>query len=455
MSHSELSTIPSPLPAVCWLALALLVSACTPEPGPPDLTLVVVDTLRADRLGYEGYPRPTSPTLDRLAGESVVFTQARAVAPCTFPSVNALLTSRPGWEHLGQPFGHLGIPAGLPTLAEELRNGRYRTAAVSASPVVRRRPSAVNLAGGFGRGFDLFLDGCLWRDGRCVVERADELLRLLPSPFFLYLHLLDPHDPYAVPEGTATPRFAAPWDGEAAVAAGDPRPAADRLYTDGDAGLDPAALAHLSDRYDEEVAFADARLGDLLALLERRGALETGWLVVTADHGESFLEHGHLRHCRSLHDEELRVPLLVRPPGGTAGRRVERPVSLLDVAPTLLAAAGVGRRRMQPAGRDLLGDGGPGPPALAATTTHRALVVDDLKLIHDLESGHSRLYDLAADPREEHDLAARRPDDVERLLSLLDRRLRAVEGAGLEADGERLRRSDAAQRQLRALGYLQ
>lgn len=440
------------------LLAAVATAACAgggPAPGPPDLVLVVVDTLRADRLGVEGHPRPTSPVLDRLAGESVVFGQARAVAPCTFPSVNALLTSRPAWEMVHQPFGHLGIPRGVPTLAAELRRAGYRTAAVSASPVVRRRPSAVNRAGAFDAGFDLFLDGCLWRDGRCLVERTEDLLRLLPSPFFLYLHLLDPHDPYAVPADAVTPRFAAAWTGDPALAAGDPRPAAERLYAGGDAGLSAAALAHLSDRYDEEVAYADARLGDLLALLTRRGSLDSGWLVVTSDHGESFLEHGHLRHCRSLYDEELRVPLLVRPPGGTAERRAERPVSLLDVAPTLLSAAGVEPRRMRPAGRDLLGGGHPGPPAVAMAAARRALVVDELKLVHDLESGTNLLYDLAADPGERHELAERRPEDVNRLLGLLDRRLRTVEGEGLEAGAERLRRSGEAERRLRALGYLQ
>lgn len=435
----------------------MLVSACTggpTAPPPPDLTLVVVDTLRADRLGFDGYARPTSPVLDHLAVESLVFEQARAVAPCTFPSVNALLTSQPAWEFLDQPFGHMGIPRGVPTLASELRRAGYRTAAVSTSPVVRQRPSAVNRAGGFETGFDLFLDGCQWRDGSCAVARVEELLRLLPSPFFLYVHLLDPHDPYAAPAGAATPRFAGPAPADPALAAGDPRSADARLQATGDAGLDPAALSWLSDRYDEEVAFADARVGDLLALLARRSALDSGWLVVTADHGESFLEHGYLRHCRSLYDEELRVPLLVRPPGGIPAHRVERPVSLLDVAPTLLAAAGVRPRRLRAAGRDLL-TAGTGPPAVALATTRRALVIGDRKLHHDLASGASRLYDLGADPRERHDLARERSAEVERLLGLLDRRLRAVEGQGLRTGPARDRRDAESERRLRALGYLQ
>lgn len=444
--------------------------------------LVVVDTLRADRLGVLGQPRDLTPELDRLAARSAVFTQARAQAPCTFPSVNSLLTSRSPWAFSGRPLGHLGIPEEFPTLPQELRRAGYRTAAVSASPVVRRRPGSLNREGGFGRGFDLFLEGCAWQEAGCVGRRAADVVKVLPEPFFLYLHLLDPHDPYAAPRHPARRRLtsgAAPAD--PAVAAGDPRPAAERLRRTGDAGLDPAELAWLRDRYDEEVAWTDRRLGQILELLEEHGLLERSLLVVTADHGESFLEHGQLRHCRSLHDEEIHVPLLVRLPGSDLdaslrARRVEAPVALLDVAPTLLDYAGGGvDRRRQGAGRGRVpgmeglslrpwldgtaDEATPTPPVLASAGTGRALVVGRWKLIHELDEGaagtRSRLYDLAADPREESDLAAARPEVVARLRSELDRRLAATEGEGLDATARRLQRSRETVRSLRALGYLQ
>ncbi|HEX2252606.1 MAG TPA: sulfatase-like hydrolase/transferase, partial [Thermoanaerobaculia bacterium] len=208
-----------------------------PEPRPPNLVLVVVDALRADHLGAYGGTGAATPHLDRFAAGAALFEQARTLAPCTFPSVNALLTGRHPVRFLDQPFGHLGIPAPVATLPEALRRAGYRTAAVSASPVVRASPSAINRAGGFGRGFDLFLEGCTWQDGRCVTRRAADLLALLPEPFFLYVHYLDPHDPYASP---MAPEPAAsglpPW-----VLAGDPLPAARRLYGGGEGGGGVAA----------------------------------------------------------------------------------------------------------------------------------------------------------------------------------------------------------------------
>jgi len=464
------------------LLASLTLEACAPASppparptaAPPNVVLVVVDTLRADHLGAYGYDRPTSPRLDRLAARSALFTDARAQAPCTFPSVDSLLTSRPPWVFTGRRAGDLGIPAGIPTLASLLAAAGYRTAAVSASPVVRARPSEINREGGFGAGFDLFLDGCRWRDARCVHRRAAALLDLLPEPFFLYLHDLDPHDPYAAPQDTATrdaapARFAGPYAGDPAVAAGDPLPAAARLAQSGDAGLSAADLTHLRDRYDDEIAFVDERLGEWLDLLGRRGLLERSVLVVVSDHGESFLEHGHLRHCRSLYDEELRVPLIVRPPGGVAapGRRVAGPATLLDVTPTLLDYAGVPTAGLELAGHSLrpwVEGNAPTAAAIphdggrrvqtASAAAGRVLVAGRWKLHYDLESGTAKLYDLARDPAERHDLAVERPAEAERLLALLDRHLRVVEGEGIEASAERLRRATEAERHLRSLGYL-
>jgi arylsulfatase A-like enzyme len=251
------------------------------------------------------------------------------------------------------------------------------------------------------------------------------------------------------------------------VAAGDPLPAAARLRATGDAGLDAAAVAHLMDRYDDEIAFVDARLGDWLDLLARRGLLRRSVVAVVADHGESFLEHGHLRHCRSLYDEELRVPLIVRPPGGVPapGRRVAGPATLLDVTPTLLDYAGVAAPAGDLAGRslrpwvdgvadDALDDDGGRRSQTALAASQRALVSGRFKLHYDLESGGAALFDLAADPGETRDVAAERPAETRRLLALLDRHLRAVEGEGLDASPERLERSGESERQLRALGYL-
>ncbi|MGH9361061.1 MAG: sulfatase-like hydrolase/transferase, partial [Thermoanaerobaculia bacterium] len=182
-------------------ATALVLAACAGggEPRPLNVVLVLVDTLRADHLGVYGYRRPTSPALDAFAREAVVFTDARSQAGCTFPSVNSLLTSQLPERFLGQPEGRIGIPDGIPTLPEILRARGWATAAVSASAVVRRRPIRHNPHGGFGRGFDLFLEECAWKSAACVNERALAALDTLPRPFFLYLHYLEPHAPYRPP----------------------------------------------------------------------------------------------------------------------------------------------------------------------------------------------------------------------------------------------------------------
>ncbi len=474
---------PWPLAAAALLAAAGL-AACAGRaaPPPPNLVLIVVDTLRADHVGAYGAARRTTLALDRLARESVVFERARTLAPCTFPSVDALLTSRHPARFGAHAPGDLGIPAELPVLPALLRRRGYRTAAVSASPVVRARPGEINRRGGFGRGFDLFLDDCTWRDGRCVTRGARTALALLPEPFFLYLHYLDPHDPYRPPPGAATRRFAGSWSGRAEVAAGDPRPAAARLYAGGAtpapgaaarrrAGLDAGELAHLVDLYDDEVVFADRQLADLLAALEARGVRDRAVVVVLSDHGESFLEHGHLRHCRSLYEEEVRVPLIVHLPAGRAAR-IATPVTLLDVAPTLLELAGIDPRALPLEGHSLLrrlrdpaaaegagstlrarrpgrpdGAAGEPPPEVASAGAWWSLRQGRWKLLVDRGGGGAvRLYDLAADPGERRDLAPARPALVRRLTGKLDRALVDLAPAGAPAA--------PALDELRALGYL-
>lgn len=144
---------PFPMPrALSVLFFSLLLTACArEEPGPQNVLLVVVDTLRADRLSLYGYPRPTSPNLDAFAREGVTFLNARSPAGCTFPSVNALLTSRDPALFLGKPSG-MGIPETVRSLPEILRDHGYSTAAVSASLIVRNNPSKMNPVGGFGEG---------------------------------------------------------------------------------------------------------------------------------------------------------------------------------------------------------------------------------------------------------------------------------------------------------------
>lgn len=449
--------------ALASLLAALALWSCRGEPGPTpaaapavNAIVVLVDTLRADHLSAYGYPRPTSPEFDRLAAESVLFERAYSQASCTFPSVNSLLTSRAAPLFWGQPERRMGIPAAVPTLAEVLAARGYATLAVSASPVVRKSPTRFNPEGGFDRGFDVFDERCLWQDAGCVAERALELLAAVERPFFAYLHFMDPHGPYRPPPEHRR-RFAGPYAGKDFIAAGDPNPIARGLRPGGTpVVLEAADREHLLALYDEEISWWDQRFGELLRSLAERGLLERTVLVVAADHGEAFLEHGQVKHCNTVFEEETRTPLLLRLPGA-APRRAQRfadPVENVDIAPTVLAALELAPESAF-AGRNLLpllaAAGSGGGRATSAQGSLRGLVEGGFKLVLDLESGQESLYDLGADPAEQNDLARQRPEELRRLRRSLADHLTATEGPR--------ERSVAAGREaaerLRSLGYLQ
>jgi len=439
--------------------LAALGACAPPEPsGPWNVVVLLVDTLRADRLPLHGYPRETSPALAALAEDSVVFERARAQAGCTFPSVASLLTSRPASEIMAGIGRHgMAVPEGLPYLPAILRERGWATAAVSASIVVRDTPSQINRQGGYGRGFDVFDESCLERSAACVNARAVPLLDELPEPFFLYLHYLDPHAPYRPPSWHER-RFARSRPERRWVRRGEVEPIFRTLY-EGEPGgeIDRAELRHLGDLYDEEVLFFDRQLDHLLAELRSRGLLERTALVLLSDHGEELLDHGHFGHCRNLaYESLLHTPLVIRLPGGRAAGRRSQPVDNLDLVPTLLAYLGV-----EPAGRGFAGrnlrpwlDGGDPPPArlhFALQGTVRTATDGRWKLLVDLASGRMSLYDLAADPDETRDLAGRRPEEALRLRRAVARWVEESEGGDA---AEAVRRARQHERELEALGYL-
>lgn len=449
-----------------WYCLPLVLSCGSPPTSPPTATslppnvvLVLVDTLRADHLGSYGYLRPTSPNLDQWASASVLFTQARSQASCTFPSVNSLLTSRDPLVFLGQPEGRMGIPEEISSLQEILAAAGYQTAAISASPVVRASPTRFNPHGGFARGFGTFDEACLWQSADCIEARLAALLPTLVEPYFLYLHFMEPHGPYR-PPASHERRFARPLEAPRYILDGDPNPIADALYKQGQPSLaTPRQLEHLIDLYDEEIAYFDSRLPAVWNLLEPRNATREVVWVLTSDHGEGFLEHGDIKHCRAPFDEQVKTPLILRAPNSGPGQRVAAAVSNLDIAPTLLELLGL---PVPPSfeGRSLVPWlRSPGvaseSEALSFSAQGAVRTVTDgrFKLHFDLERRSATLFELAADPRELVDLASTQPDELRRLTRLLYERLVAVEGS---MNPERsLALGQEAEKRLKALGYLQ
>ena len=437
------------------LLAALLVTSCKLpiQRGRWNVVVVLVDTLRADHLGAYGYDRPTSPRFDALAAESYLFTDARAQASCTYPSVNSLLTSRHPARFLGQQDGALGIPKEIPSVAELLGARGFTTAAVSASPVVRRSPTRFNPHGGFGRGFTRFDETCLWKDAACVTGHALTVSERLREPFFLYLHYLDPHGPYDPPEpfrkDLRLSRSRQPW-----AQRGDPNPLAKMLDGGPKVEYSRRDVRFLTGLYDGEVAFFDSQLGELVDRLRERGLLERTILVVLSDHGESFLEHGSVKHCRTVYESEIKTPLLVRLPRQRHAERLAGAVENLDVVPTLFDLLGVQLEGLGFEGRTLLprlnGEAPEERVSFAMINQQRAAIDGDYKLVADLAAGKTQLFDLSADPGEQRDLAATATarEPLARLRRELEAFLAKIEGeAGL-------RQSEEADQRLRALGYL-
>jgi arylsulfatase len=451
--------------AAAFAAVLVALAACgrgrfsAPAAGQPrNVVVVLVDTLRADHLSLYGYSRPTSPELDRwTAAAGVAFENARSQAPCTFPAVNSLLTSRSPGTFLGDE-GRIsfGIPATVPSLAVLLRERGYATAAVSASPIVRATPSQENPNGGFGAGFASFDEFCYWREAHCVTVKAREALRTLKEPYFLYVHYLDPHDPYQPPVDALANRFAGagpPGEDKEQVRLGRPSAAAARIER-GVPGptLDAADLEHLVALYDDEIRYWDGEFAPLRDDILRRGADSTV-IAVVSDHGEEFLEHGHLKHCHTLFDTELHTPFVLFAPG-VPPRRVATPVSNLDLVPTLLELAGDGAGPRGFEGRSLRslleGEKGRAPaPQFATFGTLWGVVDGRHKLIQDFASGDLRLYDLAADPRELTEVARSNPAAREQLRRLVEAwRKRTAPGHAAMGGSE-------AEKLLRSVGYLQ
>jgi arylsulfatase A-like enzyme len=379
----------------------------------PNVLLYVVDTLRADHLGCYGYAADTSPHIDALAAESVVFTQAIAQASWTTPATASIMTGRDPTGHGVTRLGQ-GIRSDVPTLAEVLRGEGYRTGGFVTS---------ANVMGelGFGRGFEEYRYFPERNTRPSMQLPADELhAHVLPwlhrrddRPFFLYVHATDPHAPYLAP-ARLRERFHAPDGGSPPEEAAALLP----LLRKDPSQRTPDNLARLVSLYDAEIAFVDENFGSLVRELTRLGLWDRTLVVLVADHGEELHDHGGFEHGHALYEEQTRIPLIARLPGGRGGgRRLSSLARQVDIAPTILAQLGVS----PPAGmhgRSLPLDGEGGWPVREAFTQttlggveRSAVVTGAWKVI----SGAARdpvgfeVYDLRTDPEERDDLAARAP----------------------------------------------
>jgi arylsulfatase A-like enzyme len=407
-------------------------------------------------MSLYGYERATTPFIDGFAADAVVFNRARSQAGCTFPSVNSLFTSGYAFDFYRQGEGQMGIPTEYPTIAEILHAQGYHTIAVSASPIVRLTPTKENPNGGFGAGFEVFDESCLWGDAGCVNARALELLEDAREPFFLYLHYMDPHGNYA-PPADYQKQFAGPYDGYDFIAAGDHNPIAEMIYADGPRfDITDHDVQHLVDLYDDEIRYFDGQFSRLVSSLRLDDLLDRSLLIFTSDHGEEFLEHGHVGHCRGVWDTLTRVPLFVRFPSATDGRRIDAAVQLVDILPTVLDELEIEAATLPFEGTTLrpLLEGGEAAREFAFTDQSRYRAADDgrWQFILDGVESNATLYDVRADSLEQRDLYTQNQLQADRMGVVLNRWLKET-GQWVRFD-EALAASKAKEDELRALGYL-
>jgi arylsulfatase A-like enzyme/Flp pilus assembly protein TadD len=445
-----------------WIAAAVILAAaaCSPVPDAnrarPNILLVTIDTWRVDRLSAS-----VTPNIDRLAAAGIRFTAARTAAPLTLPSHTTILTGLLPPAHGVRENGVDALSETHPTVAKLLRNAGYRTAAFVGAYVLDRRF-------GLAQGFDEY-DDRITRDPtateRLEAERpaaavVDAAIAWLdgahrapapapstqhpapapstqhpaphpapatqhPAPFFVWLHLYDPHAPYAPP---------------------------------------PEFRGRHASAYDDEVSYADTQIARVFEWIHGRGLADDTLAIVAGDHGEGLGDHGERTHGMLVYDSTLRVPLVFSSPAALSSRLPgakpavrEEAVSLADIAPTILRAAGIappsgmnGRDLLVPpatggndAARDLYSE--TEYPRTAGWSPLQALTDGRWKTIR--AGSHREVYDIAADPREEHTL------EQPSIANAMSARIDALRASAAPSSGERVISPEAAER-LRALGYV-
>jgi arylsulfatase A-like enzyme len=423
-----------------------------------NVLLVILDATAARHVGAYGYVRRTTPEIDRIAADGVVFEQAFTPAVYTLAAMSSLWTSRYPDEHRDVEPRTASLERARFTLPDLL----------SAQGIVTAGFVANGMAGpgfGFDRGFAEFRE--IYREFGQSAD-ADSFRQVLPPwlaahkdrRFFAYLHYREPHWPY-----DPKPPFDTAFGPDGPIPKGLRDEVAFLVEVNNHRRpTTPDEIDHLVRLYDGNLAFVDQELGVLRATLEKEGLWDRTVVIVTADHGEEMAEHGLIGHESQLFDPALQVPLVVRFPRGSgpAGIRVRGLADLLDLAPTIADAMGVldkGGARDAFEGRSLLPMlfGAPGKEAIVSRTRGEqprwSLRDARYKLVYDGKLGTSQLFDVAADPGERRDLAAEDPFLAGLYRQTLDRLLLEMKPDAGRAAAERELNPEQLEN-LRALGYV-
>lgn len=419
-----------------WTAVAALAlsAACGTQSPPPNVLVIVLDTVRADHLSCYGYPRPTTPRIDALAAGADRYTRARSTAPWTLPSHASLFTGKFPHEHgadarktvQGQFFDSWPLDANEWTLAEALAAEGYRTAAFVANAAY------VNERHGLAQGFEVF---------KSEKMRAPDVLAAALAwiqggqgdaarkPYFLFLNFMDAHRKYNV--APLAPERAAQLP---AVPTRDVGELLDELVQTVLATENTPSeqlVSDVIDAYDLGLANADHALGQLFDALRAAGTLDNTLIVITSDHGEYFGEHDLVEHSKDVYEPVLSIPLIVKRPAQSAGRVLDAPLSIADVPRIVFESlpqdkrASASRFPGSSPERGLLAElrytrsKDMGAPYGKRFDRERAVFYSNhWKLIRSSDGQHE-LYDLSKDPRELANLFTERADEAKKLMARL------------------------------------
>ncbi len=441
---------------------------------PPNIILILVDALRRDHVGLYGYPKSTTPFIDEIGHRGVVFDDALSQAPQTLNSTASLFTSR-RFPFLLRGVEHGEIPGVAPerreqwartprlatanlTVAEVLASAGYQTVALFNNP--HHHPSS-----GFDQGFDTakLLD----RDSDQAYARIDSMNEVFLAwhqgrepqrPYFAYLHLMDPHNPYRPPE--AYRELFPPGSGRHLYANGAPDPT-----------FNETDLETMTALYDAEIRFLDDGLKALVAELDTRGELDNTIFIITADHGDELLDHGGLGHGKTVELELLRIPLVMAggPMESAGGARIGSVVRNLDLAPTIVELAGLEAPEdfqgtsLKPLIENQSGTPEPAKISYAWIARLRSLTSAEWHCTRDLRNDRLQLYHRPTDPTGVIDVAGEHPKIAKLCRTELDRleavgaeaRSRAEVLKAVETGGEIPAESEKVFEQLKALGYVE
>ncbi len=423
----------------------------------PNIIIISVDTLRADRLGCYGYPRATSPAIDRLAGDGTLFSHCYTLIPLTGPSFSTMLTSLPEYKH-GAKRNGLSIYDHIPTLPLFLKENSYYCGGIISNWPLRKKLSDLD------RGFDDYIEiftkkrwlGIMQPEGKApdVTEAAIAWLDKHRSvPFFLWVHYSEPHAPYLKHKGF---EFGKQHTDK-------------RFYP-------PGMEKRKSDHYDSEVGYTDHHIGRLLDKLKEWDLYPGSMVIFNSDHGESLGEHNYTGHGRRIYNSMMHVPLIVKLPGNRKLRNTDsRNCTLMDIAPTILANLGIAVPG-QMEGTDLFGSKGDLHPALYMGTYKGAVkgqrdmkfqlkvsplcyavIQGDTKLIYTARTRKYEAYNLARDPFETLNLYYKTRNNFLPLQESLKQHIAAVKQyiqEGLKKYKQKSQLSKEDLENLKTLGYL-